>query len=107
MQPLTPLAAESSSCEAKAEISLNDRSFTILSTASLPPPPKSKTPDHSHIQTLTPRHKPNGQGNEILYELYKQRLTNPSKSVVKKKRSLPMEKSNVKRFKQPEVIVLD
>ena len=102
---------ESNSIEAKLEISLNDGTFTILSTASLPVrrpslnrETNSKT---SPVQTLTPRSTSN---NEIIYKLYQQRLT--KKSPISKKRPLtkPNENSTIKKPKpsqQPEIIVLD
>jgi len=128
--PVTPIAPESNSDEAAMEISLNDRPLTILSTASLPmrrstydreseicndvQSSSSIISKESEIQTLMPRRKENLTGNEIIYKLYKQRLTNNKSPVlnhVDKKRPSTKhnEYSNVKKPKQqtPELIVLD
>ena len=109
---------ESNVIEAKAEISLHDRTLTILSTASLPTQilrsddflsssSSSTVPKDTQVETLIPRHRSTSNDNEIIYQLYRQRLTN--KSPVSTKRSFT-ESSNVKRAKpspQPEIIVLD
>jgi hypothetical protein len=56
-----------------------------------------------------PQHKQNLNDNEIIYKLYKERLTN-NKSPVANKRPMIQtnENTNVKKSKQqPELIVLD
>ncbi len=122
---------ESNSIEAKVEISLNERTLTILSTASLP---MKRTPYHQgsemcndsqsssaiskecQVETLTPRRKQNLNDNEIIYKLYKERLTNNKPSVTNKRAlTTTTEYTNVKKPKQPqqqqqqqpELIVLD
>jgi len=120
-KPLTPIVPESNAIEATVEISLNNRTLTILSTASLPikrttseVSNDSMIPKESKIETLIPRRKQNLNDNEIIYKLYKQRLTNgvsPESKSTEKKRPLTKnnEYSNVKKSKQPqsEIIVLD
>ena len=96
--------------EAKAEISLNDRTLTILSTASLPPP--SIIANDTQVQTLSPRRKQTPTSNDIIYQLYRQRLTNPSPISNKRSSTKSTDNSTVKRTKpsaqpQPEIIVLD
>lgn len=104
--------------EAKAEISLNDRTLTILSTASLPArtttsddfPSSSIIAKDTQVQTLSPRRRQTPTGNEIIYQLYRQRLTNRSPNATKRSSAKAMENSNAKRSKpsqQPEIIVLD
>lgn len=59
------------------------------------------------VNTLTPRRKSNFNDNEIIYKLYKQRLTN-HQLPVNNKRPITMDYTKVKKSKQqPEVIVLD
>lgn len=109
-----PTEPEPNVIEAKAEISLHDRTLTILSTASLPTRnsrsddfPSSTVAKDTQVETLIPRHRSTSNDNEIIYQLYRQRLTN--KSPVSTKRSFT-ESSNTKRAKpspQPEIIVLD
>jgi len=96
---------ESNSNEAKAEISLNDRNVTILSTASLPPR-RNDSPSSS----ITSKECPTLNDNEIIYKLYKQRLTNNQSSTTNNKRPLTttIEYLSIKKSKQqPEIIVLD
>jgi len=118
---------ESNSIEAKVEISLTERTLTILSTASLPvrrtihngetelrnnsqSSSSSIISKECHVETLVPRHKQNLNDNEIIYKLYRQRLTN-NKPPVANKRPITQtnEYTNVKKSKQqqPEIIVLD
>jgi hypothetical protein len=95
--------SESNSIEAKLEISLNDRTFTILSTASLPI--RRSIHNHEIESTSAPNHN-----NEIIYQLYQQRLTNKSPNSKKRSLTKPLENSNIKKSKpsqQPEIIVLD
>jgi len=94
-----------------------------LSTASLPikrttenchdSQSSSTISKESQVETVVPRHKQNLNDNEIIYKLYKQRLTN-NKPVVSNKRPMTktIEYTNVKKSKQekqqqPEIIVLD
>ncbi|CAF0861897.1 unnamed protein product [Adineta ricciae] len=107
--------------EPTSEISLDDRAITILTTASLPPKPAilerpslSISKERDDVQTLVPRRKGALTENEIIYKLYRQRLTNnnatTSSNVVRKR---PLTRVNdcttVKKSKQhiPELIVLD
>jgi len=97
---------ESNSNEAKAEISLNDRNVTILSTASLPP----RRNDSPSSSSITSKECPTLNDNEIIYKLYKQRLTNNQSSITNNKRPLTttIEYLSIKKSKQqPEIIVLD
>jgi len=98
------------------EISLNDRTLTILSTASLPVRRtihnreiETHSPSNdSRVETLIPRSKQNYNNSEIIYRLYQQRLTNKSPNSKKRPLAVPLENSNVKKPKQqPEIIVLD
>jgi len=56
-----------------------------------------------------PRHKQNLNDNEIIYKLYKERLTNKKPPVANKRPIIQTnEYTNVKKSKQqPELIVLD
>ncbi|CAF1017939.1 unnamed protein product [Rotaria sordida] len=129
--PIIQNLSESNSIETTVEISLNDRALTILSTASLPIKKtthnreseiynniqsSSITQKESDVETLIPRRKQNLIGNEIIYNLYKQRLTNNVSSVsqpvaTKRQSTRNTEYSNVKKSKQQqqqsEIIVLD
>ncbi|CAF1296450.1 unnamed protein product [Adineta steineri] len=127
IQPASPdppisIIPESDPIESATEISLNDRTFTILSTASLPirrsrhdiqssPSSSSVISKESEVQTLTPRRRQNLTDNEIIYRLYKDRLTNNGSDDVVRKRVLTKntDYSNVKKQKQqvPELIILD
>ncbi|CAF1503288.1 unnamed protein product [Adineta steineri] len=124
IQPASPdppvsVIPESNPIESAAEISLNDRTFTILSTASLPmrrsrhdiQSSSSVIAKESEVQTLTPRRRQNLTDNEIIYQLYKDRLTNNGSDDVVRKRVLTKntDYSNVKKQKQqvPELIILD
>ncbi|CAF5186740.1 unnamed protein product, partial [Rotaria magnacalcarata] len=130
LEPIIHDASESNSNEAAVEISLNDRALTILSTAALP---MKKTPTRYHeseiynnsqesstvrndsqVETLIPRRKQNVINNEIIYSLYKQRLTNnvspvPKSVTNKRPTTINTEYSTVKKAKQQssEIIVLD
>ncbi|CAF3490989.1 unnamed protein product [Rotaria sp. Silwood1] len=130
-EPINQNLSESNSIETTLEISLNDRALTILSTASLPIKrtihnreseiynniqSSSATEKDSNVETLIPRRKPNLADNEIIYSLYKQRLTNnvstTSPQMTKKRQStINTEYTNVKKGKQQqpqsEIIVLD
>ncbi|CAF0970152.1 unnamed protein product [Rotaria sp. Silwood1] len=130
-EPINQNLSESNSIETTLEISLNDRALTILSTASLPIKrtihnreseiynniqSSSATEKDSNVETLIPRRKPNLADNEIIYSLYKQRLTNnvstTSTQMTKKRQStINTEYTNVKKGKQQqpqsEIIVLD
>lgn len=94
VQPLTPMTTDSDFPEVQNEISLTNRPVTILSTASLPPPP---------VKTLTPRRKPVFQDKELIYKLYKQCLTTSSST----KRSASDETPVAKKVKEPDLIILD
>ncbi|CAF4484383.1 unnamed protein product [Rotaria socialis] len=130
LEPAIHDASESNSNEAVVEISLNDRALTILSTAALP---MKKTPtryreseiyrnsqesstvrNDSQVETLIPRRKQNVINNEIIYSLYKQRLTNnvspvPKSVTNKRPTTINTEYSTSKKSKQQssEIIVLD
>ncbi|CAF0747370.1 unnamed protein product [Adineta ricciae] len=107
--------------EPNSEISLDDRTVTILTTASLPPKPAthersspSILKERDEVQTLVPRRKGALTENEIIYKLYRQRLTNnntTTSSDVVRKRPLTRvnDCSTVKKSKQqiPELIILD
>jgi hypothetical protein len=105
LPPSRPVIPESNSIE----IPLNDRTFTILSTASLPiKRTPAKNDRESPIETLTPCRKQNLDDNEFIYKLYTQRLTNSSSTESKKRSSVkPTEYPTVKKSKQSEIIVLD
>ncbi|UJR10103.1 hypothetical protein I4U23_014325 [Adineta vaga] len=103
-----------------SEISFVDRTLTILTTASLPTKPTTYDGRESDIstecepQTLTPRRKQTLTDNEIIYKLYRERLTNnasPVSADVVSKRPLSRadDNLNVKKTKRqiPELIVLD
>ncbi len=73
--------------------------------------PQSTISKEQHVETLIPRQKKTLNDNEIIYRLYKQRLTNNEPAVSNKRSSTKTsEYSNVKKPKQqhqPEIIVLD
>lgn len=125
---------ERDATEETVDTSAQQRTFTVLSTASVPwqRPSRyssdsnrdheernnscvhnrshlcSSSSDDRHVQTLTPRRRGPASQSEKIYSLYQQRLTNQN-SPVGQKRSVSKSTDCLirKKPKQPELVVLD